>query len=263
MKLLSFQFQPTELSDENGPYIEVVGVTDLHYGAATFLPKKAAKHRQYILDCPDRKVFDLGDHLESALISSPGDSAVKQTHTPEQQADWVADYYWDMRDVLLGIVTGNHEDRSERDGGISADKWLTTKLGCPWIRWEAILSITVGNSRRGQNYTIYTRHAVSNSSKPGQVLNSMVAQSRAIQNCDVYTFGHNHFFMSESIPMQSPDPRHGKVLQKLQHFAMGDSFMARDGSYAEQRNFALANPGQFSLKLYQNQHLVEVKRLLY
>jgi hypothetical protein len=263
LKLLQYQFSPTELSDESGPYIEVVGITDLHYGAATFLPKKAEKHRKYILESVDRKAFDLGDHCESALSSSPGDSAVQQKDTPDQQSDWVADYYGPMRDKLLGIVTGNHEDRSAREGGISIDKWLTTKLGVPWVRWEAIASITVGTKAKGQNYTLYTRHAVSNSSKPGQVLNAMIAQSRAVQGCDAYLFGHNHFFMNESMPVQVPDPRHGKVRVQLQHFVMGDAFMARENSYAENRNFPLANPGQFSLKLYRDTHRVDVKRLVY
>lgn len=257
MKLLSYTFQP------ESDYIELVGVCDLHYGSPTFMPKKAMKHREYILSSPDRKVLDLGDHCESALNSSPGDSAIQQKDTPDQQSDWVAAYYEPMRDRLLGIVTGNHEDRSAREGGISIDKWLTTKLSCPWIRWEAIISITVGDSRRGQNYTIYTRHAVSNSAKPGQVLNAMIAQSRSIQSCDAYVFGHNHFYMYESIPTQVPDPRHNKVAVKLQHFVMGDAFMERDTSYAEQRNFPLANPGQFSLRLYKSTHRVEVQRLVY
>ncbi len=264
MKLLAYQFQPETLVDpENGPYIEVVYVTDLHWGHPTFMPKKAKKHRQYILDSPDRKAVDLGDHVENAIRSSPGDSALKQKGYPEEQLDQVADFYEPIRDRLLAITTGNHEDRSERDAGISADKWLTTKLDCPWVKWEAVLSITAGDSRRGQQYTIYMRHAISNSSKPHVVLGAMLNKAKSVQGMDVYAFGHNHMYLYQPLPTMIADPRHGKVRKKEQHFVMGDCFFEHDGSYAEQHDYPLATEGQFSLKLYQNKHLVEVKRLLY
>ena len=254
MKLLPFAFQP------EGDFLEVVLTTDLHKGAMTFLPKKAEAHRKYILDSPDRKVIDMGDHCENNIRSSPG---ADQTCPPDEQFEWVAEYYRPMKDRLLGIVTGNHEDRTAKDAGIPADKWLTTVLGCPWIRWEKILSITVGDSRHGQNYTIYVRHAVSNSSKVPQILGAMIAQRGPVQGCDVYAFAHNHMFLAEALPTQLPDPRHGKLIERDQHFVMGDSFMARDGSYAEMKNFALSSRGQVSLLLHKDRHQVEVKRLVY
>ena len=257
MRLLPYTFQP------EGSFIEVVGVSCLHYGAITFMEKKAMAHRKYILADPDRKALDLGDHCENSLRSSPGEAVFQQTCSPDQQFDWVAEYYRPMGDKLLGITSGNHEDRTGKDSSIPADKWLTAVLGCPWIHWEAILSITVGDSKHGQNYTIYTRHAVSNSAKPHVILGAMVNQSRPIQDCDVYAFAHNHMYLTTSIPMQVPDPRHHKVKIKEQHFVMGDSFMARDTSYAEQRNFPLSSMGQFRLRLYKDEHLVEVGRLVY
>lgn len=257
MRLIPYQFQP------EGEFLELVEVGDLHYGSSTFLPKKAERHRQYILDSPDRKVIDLGDSIENALKTSPGASVYHQTCAPREQRKWIQEYYRPMRDRVLGIVASNHPDRSDKEADINPDEFLVAFLDCPWIRWEAILSITVGDSRRGQNYTIYVRHAISNSSKPHIVLGAMINQSRAVQGCDVYAYGHNHMFLTTTLPMQIPDPRHGKVKVKDQLFIMGDSFMERDASYAEQHNYPLANEGQFALRLYKNRHEIGVKRLLY
>lgn len=257
MRLLPFTFQP------EGDYLEVVGVSDLHYGSSHFLPKKAEKHRKYILTDPDRKVIDLGDSIENALRSSPGSSIYNQTCPPREQREWVREWYRPMRDRVLGVVASNHPDRSERESDCNPDEILTTFLGCPWIRWEAVLSITVGDSRHGQNYTIYTRHAVSNSSKPAQILNAMFAKSRAIQGCDVYWAAHNHMFLYEPLPATTPDPRHKKVKQLEQHFVMGDSFIGYDESYAEQHGYPLPTPGQVSLRLYKDVHRIDVQRLVY
>jgi len=257
VRLLPFSFQP------EGQYLELVGISDLHAGSSHFLEKKALRHRAYILDDPDRKVIDLGDHCENSLRSSPGSAVFQQTMPPREQRAWIKEYYRPMRDRVLAVTAGNHEDRSERDSDISADEMLITFLDCPWIRWEAVLSITVGDSRCGQNYTIYVRHAVSNSSKPPVILGAMFAKSRTVQGCDAYWFAHNHMYLAESLPTLTPDPRHGKVKQKLQHFVMGDSFMSYDESYAEQHGYPIPNPGQVALRLYKDHREIEVKRLLY
>lgn len=257
MKLLPFTFQP------EGDFIEIVGISDLHYGSAHFNAKKAEKHRSYILAHPDRKALDLGDGIENGLRSSPGSSVYKQTCPPSEQRAWLKEWYRPMRERVLGVVAGNHEDRSERESDISPDELLVNFLDCPWIQWEAVLSVTVGDSRHGQNYSIYTRHAISNSSKPPVILGAMFNKSRAIQGCDVYWFAHNHMFMSESLPTLTPDARHGKVRERLQHFVMGDSFLDYDQSYAEQHGFPLPNPGQVALRLYRDRHYVEVVRLIH
>ena len=264
VRLISYQFQPETLIDsEHGPYVEVDEIADLHYGSRFFLLKKAMQHREYILANPERKVIDVGDHYENSLRSSPGAAIFEQTCSPREQRAWVKEYCRPMRDRFLAVTAGNHEDRSARDSDIEADEMLVDFLGCPWIRWEAILSITVGDSRHGQNYTIYVRHAVSNSTKTNVIMGAMFQRAKTAQGCDVYLFAHNHTFIYESLPCFMPDPRHGKVREKLQHFCMGDSFLNYEGSYAEQHGYALPNPGQVALRLYQNKHLVEVKRLLY
>lgn len=257
MRLIPYTFQP------EGDSIEIVGVSDLHAGSTNFLPKKAEAHRKYILASPDRKVIDMGDSVENALHSSPGSSMFQQTCPPREQRLWVKEYYRPMRDRMLGVVASNHPDRSDREVDWTPDESLVDFLGCPHIRWEAVLSITVGDSRRGQNYLIFVRHVMSNSSKPGVILNSMVMKARAIQACDVYWGAHCHQYLYEPLPAQIPDPRHNRIRYMEQHFCMGDSFMSYDASYAEAHGYPYPTPGQVSLVLHKDQHLVEVKRLLY
>jgi hypothetical protein len=242
-RLIPFQFQPEQ------DYIELVGIADLHYGSAQFLEKKAMKHRAYILDNPDRKVIDLGDSIENALPSSPGSSIFQQTCQPREQREWVREYYRPMRDRVLGVVASNHSDRSDRHCDWTPDGELVAFLDCAYIRWEAVLSVTVGDSRHGQNYNIFVRHAVSNSSKVHVILGAMINKSRSVQGCDAYWAAHNHQFIAQ--PMT------------IEWFVASDAFLTHTASYAEQHGYCLPCDGQVSLKLYKDRHEIEVKRLLY
>lgn len=257
MRLISRVFQP------EGDCIELVSISDLHYGSSNFLPKKAEKHRDYILADPDRVVVDMGDSTENALRSSPGSSVFRQTCPPSEQREWVREYYRPMADRVLGVVAGNHGDRGEKDADFIPDEMLSSFLDVPLVRWEAVIVLTVGDSRHGQQYTIYVRHAISQSSKPAQIMNAMFNKSRFVQGCDAYLFAHNHMFLATTLPFQIVDARHKKVRVREQVFCMGDSFMSYDESYAEQYGYPLPSPGQVSLKLYKDVHRIDVQRLLY
>lgn len=260
MKLLPMQFQP------EGEFLEIVGISDLHYGSKTFLPRKAEKHRAYILDSPDRKVIEMGDATENALSDSPGRSSFDQTCSPSEQRAWVVDYYRPMRDRVIAVVASNHAARSERKVDMSPDETLLASLDLPkenYVRWEKVLSVTVGDSRRGQNYNILVRHKMSNSAKPATILASMFAKARACQGCDVYWAAHCHQYLYEPLPADIPDPRHKRMRTLEQHFVMSDSFMGFDESYAEENNWTPPTAGQVSLRLYRDHHQVEVRRLLY
>jgi hypothetical protein len=258
MKLLPFQFIP-----EDSPYIEVVGIADLHAGAGTFNEKKALKHRAYVLETPDRKVIDIGDSSENALRDSPGSAVYEQISPPRRQREWVKEYYRPMRGRVLGVCASNHGDRSQRAADISPDELLAEFLDANYIRWEAVLSITVGDSRRGQQYNIFVRHSVGNCTTPASIINALQRKSMRNQGCDVYWTAHAHQFVHHPQVVTIPDPRHKKIKSLTQHLCCSDSFMEYDDSYAEQFNYGRPTPGQVSLRLYRDRHHVEVAQLVY
>ena len=257
MRLLPLQFTP------EGNYIELVSVADLHCGSKQFLEKKALKHRGYILGSPDRKVIDMGDDSENALRVSPGSSIFQQRITPSEQREWVREYYRPIKERVLCVVASNHSDRSDREVDWNPDEALVAFLDCPYIRWEAVLSVTVGDSAKGQNYNIFVRHAFSNSAKPAMILNAMVNKSRSVQGCDAYLGAHTHQFAYLAVPALLPDQRHKRMRQLEQHFVTNGAFIDHEGSYAEQHSYPYPADGQVSLRLYRDRHEVEVKRLVY
>jgi hypothetical protein len=257
MRMLPLQFQP------EADFIELVGIADLHYGSRQFNEKKAMKHRAYIMADPDRKVIDLGDDTENSLRASPGAAIFQQSCPPSMQRDWVKEYYRPIRERMVAVVASNHSDRSDREVDWNPDEALVAFLDCPYIRWEGVISITVGDSAKGQTYSIFTRHAFSNSAKPAQILNSMMAKSRSIQGCDIYLGAHTHQYLHHIVPTLVPDPRHKRIRKVEQHFIISDAFIEHDGSYAEQHSYPYPTEGQVGIRLYKDSHRIEVQRLVY
>uniref|UniRef100_A0A6M3JIW5 Putative DNA repair exonuclease n=1 Tax=viral metagenome TaxID=1070528 RepID=A0A6M3JIW5_9ZZZZ len=256
-RLIPFQFHP------EGDFIEIVGIADLHYGSKQFLEKKAMKHRAYALAHPDRKVIDFGDATENALPSSPGSSMFQQTCPPSEQREWVKEYYRPMRDRTIAVIASNHSDRSDRHADWTPDETLVSFLDCTYIRWEAVLAVTVGDSRRGQQYLIFVRHKISNSARPSTILNALLTKTMETQACDVYWAAHCHQWLHHPKIAVLPDPRHRRMKVVEQHLVASDAFIDHDASYAEQHNYPLASEGQASVRLYKDRHHVEVVRNLY
>ena len=256
MNLYNFSFEP------EGDHIELVSLGDLHIGASTFKEKSAYKHREYILDSPDRKVIELGDHIENGLRDSPGRAVYDQTMSPKEQRDAAKDYFAPLAGRVLGICASNHSGRSERTADISPDELLAAQLGCPEIRWEAILSITVGNSTRGHTYNVWVRHGCGNPTTRVGLLTKLQRKVARVQGCDAYLVGHSHTYMHEPMTITVPDARHGKVKVIEQQLCASDSFLEWDDSYAEELNYERPVPGKIALKLYRDRREMEVLRLL-
>jgi hypothetical protein len=237
-------------------------VADLHIGAPTFNEKKALKHRKYILDDPNRKAIDLGDHCENALRDSPGTAVLCQKLSPSEQREYAAWYYGPIADRVLAIVHSNHSARSVKAADISPDELLALRIGCARLV-EGTIFITVGDSRRGQQYAIYVRHSVGNCTTKSALVNGLQRQTWYNQGNDVYWCAHSHSFLHVPQTVTVPDPRHGKVKKIIQHLCCSDSFMEYDDSYAQTANHQRPTPGQVSLRLYLDRHHVEVLQLVY
>lgn len=255
MTFLPFQFRP------EGNYIELVGIADLHIGAKTFNEKRALRHRDYILDHPDRKVVDLGDHTENALRDSPGNALYEQKLSPSEQRAAAKEYYSPLRDRVLCVCESNHSGRSTRLADIGPDDMLCAFLGAPLVV-EGMLSVTVGDGRYGQSYNILVRHSVGNCCTPASIIAALQRKSMRVQGLDAICVGHSHQYVYYPQVAEIPDPRHKKVRVVTQHLCCSDSFMDFDDSYAQSGNYARPVPGQIALRLYKDRHEIEVVRLL-
>jgi len=263
MKLIPLSFHP------EGPCIEFVGTFDLHIGSPQFQEKKALAHRSYILGSPDRYTFDGGDSQENAIRDSPGSAVFEQIAPPRVQRDMAREFYRPLKPQMLGVFASNHGDRSNKSVDWSPDEWLADVMDVPYIKWEAVFSITVsdphkaGMAKQGYTYLIHVRHSVCNGTTPASIIQGMMRKSQRLQGCDAYLTGHCHQWVWHPLTVTVCDPRHKKLKQITQHLVASSAFLSYEDGYAEQKGYAYPTEGQVSLKLYRDERKVEVGRLVY
>lgn len=255
MRLIQRRFAP------EGDYIEIVGAGDLHWGNACFLAKPVAAHRKYVMGSPDRYTIDLGDPVENSLRDSVGAGVYEQTLRPRDQLKEVREYYEGV--PLLGICESNHPDRSVKCADFSPTEYLCDTLRVPYIRYDGILAVTVGNSAKGFTYLLHVRHFVGGAATPEGISRQLRLKSQYVQGCDVHLAAHCHWWTQTVEPVYYPDVRHGKVRMGEKFYSTCSSFLGHSGSYGEGKAYALPAFGMVSIKLYQSERKVEVGRLVY
>jgi hypothetical protein len=254
---IRFSFQP-----EEADFVELVGIADLHFGHAQHETYKAMKHRDYIAASPDRYCIDLGDPMENTLKSSVG-NVYEQTMRPRDQRDYAYDWYEHIGGKLLGVCAANHGERSMREVDFSPEEWLADKFGAEYIHYQAVLAITVGDSRKGNQYLVHVHHGAGGAMTPGGIILKMQKSVLKMQGCHAYLRGHNHSWVHHVQTAFIPDPRHGKIREMSQHLINSGGFLGYDESYSDAKDYPLPTPGQVSLKMYLNEPRMEVTQLIY
>jgi len=134
----------TELSE-----IRVVVISDLHYGNPYCSVKHFLRTVGFINDNPDVYCFLNGDLCESAIRASKGE-IYHQVGTPQDQRDWVTEQLYPVKDKVLGMTTGNHENRIYNDTGVDISKDIASALGVPYRAEGLLFKLSFGD---GNNHT--------------------------------------------------------------------------------------------------------------
>ncbi len=129
--------------------VMIIVLSDLHYGN----PYCSIKHFQRTIDFIKNNdncyCFLNGDLCEAVTKSSKGDVYMQKT-TPQGQRDDVIIMLDDIKDKILGVTTGNHEQRIYNETGVDLTKDIAEALDVPY-RPEGMLyklSFGSGNNRQ-------------------------------------------------------------------------------------------------------------------
>ena len=171
-------------------------LSDVHLGDAHCnigLLKTIIKNIQ---ETPNMYCVLLGDILNTALKNSKSDiySETMNVATAQKMA---YDLLCPIKDKIIGIVPGNHENRVWRETGVNISLWLADKLGITdKYRNEAItLSIKFGSDIDGNPFciNIFGQHgAYGTGRKIGTSLSAIEDMDGIVNNADCYIRAHTH-----------------------------------------------------------------------
>lgn len=139
-----------------------------------------------------------GDLMDTAIASSIGDTYSAHLQ-PMEQLKLCVKLFEPIKDKILCILPGNHENRVYKSDGIDTTAMMAAQLGLSgkYSETTALLFIRFGHEMRRNSegrkmvYTVYATHGSGGGRREGGKINRL-ADLAQIVDADVYLCGHTH-----------------------------------------------------------------------
>ena len=178
--------------------LEIHTLADLHLGDKHCDLKTIRERIKYIKETDNAYCILNGDIMNNATKTSISDSYSEQL-TPMQQIGQAVDLLTPIKDKILSIQSGNHENRTYRKEGIDLTEVMAREMGLAdkFSATSSLLFVRFGWNeprKRKQWYTIYALHGSGGGRKEGAKA-IRLADMASIVDADIYIHSHTHLGM--------------------------------------------------------------------
>ncbi len=201
MKIIKIDL-PRDLSS-----IELHTFADEHIGDEHSDIKRVMQRIEYVKNTPNAYCIMNGDIMDNATKTSIGDTYT-QVLNPMEQLARAVELFEPIKDKILCITHGNHENRTYKKEGINLSRLIANQLGLAdrYTPTSAVLFIRLGENSRGKKesngsgklrqicYTIYALHGSGGGRKEGAKA-IRLADMASIIDTDIYIHSHTHLPM--------------------------------------------------------------------
>lgn len=177
--------------------IEIHPMADLHIGDAQCDYKGILERLEYIKNTPNAYVILDGDLMDTAIANSVGDTYGAKLQ-PMEQLKHCVKLFEPIKNKILAVLPGNHENRVYRHDGIDITQLMCSQLGLQdkYSPTTALLFVRFGKKTcehhgRRQLYTIYVTHGAGGGRRPGGKVNRL-EDLAGIVDADIYCHAHTH-----------------------------------------------------------------------
>lgn len=174
--------------------IEIHPMADLHIGDSQCDYKLILERIEYIKNTKNAYCILDGDLMDTAIASSIGDTYAANLQ-PMEQLKHCVKIFEPIKDKILAVLPGNHENRVYKSDGIDMTELMCAQLGISdrYSPTTALLFVRFGENKKGrkQLYTIYCTHGSGGGRKEGGKVNRL-ADLACIVDADIYIHAHTH-----------------------------------------------------------------------
>lgn len=203
--------------------VEVHIFADEHIGDAHSDINRLIDRIEYVKNTPTAYCILNGDLMDNATKTSIGDTYA-QEFNPMEQLSRAVELFTPIKDKILCITHGNHENRTYKKEGINLSRLIADQLGLTnrYTPTSATLFIRVGENSRGQKesngsgkhrqicYTVYVLHGSGGGRKEGAKA-IRLADMASIIDTDIYIHSHTHLPMIMKQAFHRIDPRNNAI----------------------------------------------------
>ena len=180
--------------------LEIHPFADEHIGDEQCDLKRLRARIEYVKNTPNAYCILNGDILDNATRTSIGD-VYTQEFKPMEQLGRAVELFEPIKDKILCITHGNHENRTYKKEGINLSYLIAKQLGLDdrYSPTSVVLFIRFGKDsphlhNRKVRYTIYALHGSGGGRKEGAKA-IRLADMASIIDCDIYIHSHTHLPM--------------------------------------------------------------------
>ena len=180
----------------SGNNLKLYVLSDVHLGSPQADIDATKKIINFIKDTPDCYCVLLGDILDTGLKNSKTD-IYSETLSIADAQKLAVELLTPIKDKIIAMTPGNHENRVWREVGVDLSLWLAEKLGVQKVyRNNCIaLSISFGKDGKGDTYrlNIFGQHgAYGGGRRLGAAMNALEDLDGIVANADIYIRAHTH-----------------------------------------------------------------------
>ena len=229
-------------------HLKLVILSDLHYGNEYFSEKHFLRTRDWILETPQCFVLLNGDLCESSIRTSIGD-IYKQVGSPDDQKKQIVRWLLPIKDRILGMTTGNHEQRVYRESGTDISDYIAEKLEVPYRQEGMLYKLSFGDNNKytaGKPYVfwVYITHGYGGA----RTKSAKAVKAERLshwQVADVFAMSHDHEVnVAPSVRLEA-DPRASEapngfvtgVVREKRIMLIKTNAYVKFGGYAEMGGF--------------------------
>ena len=209
---------PRELSS-----VELHTFADEHIGDEHCDLKRLLQRIEYVKNTPSAYCILNGDIIDNATKTSIGDTYM-QEFNPMEQLRRAVELFEPIKEKILCITHGNHENRTYKKEGINLSALIASQLGLGdrYTPTSAVLFIRIGESSKKLKetngsgkvrqicYTAYILHGSGGGRKEGAKA-IRLADMASIIDTDIYIHSHTHLPMIMKQGFHRIDPRNNTV----------------------------------------------------
>lgn len=220
--------------------VELYDLADFHIGDMMCDFKLVQALIDHVKDTPTAYCILGGDLMDTAISSSIGDT-YGATHQPMEQLQVCVKLFEPIKDKILCILHGNHENRVYKSDGVDMTALMAAQLGIAdrYSPTTALLFIRFGHDikhNRRMCYTVYATHGHGGGRKEGGKINNL-SDLASIVDADCYICGHVHLPASFKNSYYRTDTQNSGV-QKVTKLFVSTASALEYGGYSDVQGYA-------------------------
>lgn len=240
--------------------LTIIPISDVHIGDKQANLKAFKDTIERIKTEPNTYTILNGDLCNIALKNSRSD-VYSDDMTPMEQVLKVISFLEPIKDKILVMSNGNHEDRIAKETSIDILYLVAKQLRIEQVYspswWYLYLSFGETSKKRPALYTITGYHGSGSSQTTGAKANRVKKMSQVVL-ADVYLMSHVHEPINTKGVIFVPDYQHRSIVRKEMYYAISNAYVEYEGSYAERMGLTPTNTGTSEIELDGHKKLVKL-----